>query len=197
MISASTILAALPQTQCQRCGFPDCAAYAQAIAAKEAPINQCPPGGQAGIEKLASLTNLPVHPLNETHGTEGPRHIAYIDENWCIGCTLCIEACPVDAIIGSHKLMHTVIESACTGCELCIPACPVDCIEWENVTGELTGWQAWNPQQAEQAAVRYASRLGRLSLKPKSMEENDRSTLTSRVEQAMAKAQAQITAKPS
>lgn len=149
------IHAALPQTQCTRCGYPDCAAYAQAIAGREADINQCPPGGAEGIARLAAITGRPALPLNPDNGTEGPRHLAVIDENWCIGCTLCLDACPTDAIVGSNKLMHTVIEPYCTGCELCIPVCPVDCISLENVTGGQTGWQAWSPADAAQARNRY------------------------------------------
>lgn len=158
---AERINAALPQTQCTRCGYPDCAAYAQAIANDQAAINQCPPGGAEGITRLAALTGRPVLPLNPDNGTEGPRTVAVIDEAWCIGCTLCLDACPTDAILGSNKLMHTVIEPYCTGCELCIPVCPVDCISLENVTGELTGWQAWSPEQAAEARQRYASHLAR------------------------------------
>jgi electron transport complex protein RnfB len=123
---------ALPQTQCTRCGFPDCASYARAMAEEQTPINQCPPGGQAGIERLAALTGQPVIPLNPEHGQEGPRHVAIIDEAWC------------------------------TGCELCIPVCPVDCIQLENVTGEQTGWAAWSADQAGMARQRYASRQQRL-----------------------------------
>lgn len=153
---------ALPQTQCTRCGYPDCASYAQAMAEGQAPINQCPPGGQAGIERLAAISGQPVLPLNSEHGIEGPRHVAIIDEAWCIGCTLCIKACPTDAILGANKLMHTVIEPWCTGCELCIPVCPVDCIALENVTGTNTGWAAWSAEQADTARERYTSRQQRL-----------------------------------
>ncbi len=152
---AADILAVLPQTQCTRCGYPDCAAYAQAIADGAAPINQCPPGGAQGIARLAAVTGQPVIPLNPQNGMEGPRTIAFIDEAWCIGCTLCIKACPADAIVGTNKLMHTVIEPYCTGCELCIPVCPVDCIVLENVTGESTGWAAWSEPLATQARERY------------------------------------------
>ena len=154
--------AALPQTQCTRCGYPDCAAYARAIAAGEAAINQCPPGGQEGVARLARITGQPALPLNAQHGTEGPRQIAIIDESWCIGCTLCIKACPTDAIVGSNKHMHTVIEPWCTGCELCIPVCPVDCIALENVTGERTGWAAWSQGEADTALSRYEARKVRL-----------------------------------
>ena len=149
------IHAALPQTQCTRCGFPDCAAYAQAIASDSVPINQCPPGGAEGVALLAQITGLPAQPLNPSNGVEGPRAVAIIDEAWCIGCTLCIKACPVDAIMGSNKLMHTVMETYCTGCELCVPVCPVDCISLENVTGQQTGWSAWSSEEAKTALSRY------------------------------------------
>ncbi len=159
---ATEILAALPQTQCTRCGYPDCAAYASAIAHDAIPINQCPPGGDEGVQRLAAITRQAALPLNTANGVEGARGIAVIDENWCIGCTLCIDACPTDAILGSNKLMHTVIEAHCTGCELCIPVCPVDCIAMENVTGDATGWAAWSQAQADQARTRYGIRGERL-----------------------------------
>ncbi len=152
---------ALPQTQCTRCGYPDCRAYAEAMAAGEAPINQCPPGGQEGIERLAALTGQAVQPLNPVHGQEGARGVAVIDEAWCIGCTLCLPACPTDAILGRHKRMHTVIETHCTGCELCLPACPVDCIRMEPVT-QATGWAAWSAAQADQSLARYETHKVRL-----------------------------------
>lgn len=158
---AARIHALLPQTQCTRCGYPDCAAYAEAVAADEAPINHCPPGGRDGIERLAELTGRPALPLDPARGTEGPLTVAVIDENWCIGCTLCIKACPTDAILGANKRMHTVIEPWCTGCELCIPVCPVDCISLEVVSGERTGWDAWTPQQAGTALARYEWRQQR------------------------------------
>ncbi len=147
--------AALPQTQCTRCGYPDCAAYAVAITQGQADINQCPPGGAEGIARLATVIGQPALPLNPANGLETPRSVAVIDEAWCIGCTLCLPVCPTDAILGSNKMMHTVIESHCTGCELCIAVCPVDCISLENVTGELTGWAAWSKAQADQALERY------------------------------------------
>ena len=157
------ILAALPQTQCTRCGYPDCEAYANAIESQEAGINQCPPGGKDGVQRLSTITGLPALPLNPENGFEGSRHIAWIDEQWCIGCTLCISACPTDAILGASKQMHTVIEDACTGCELCLPVCPVDCIHLENVTLGNTGWDAWTQDQADQAKKRYELKKLRLS----------------------------------
>ena len=128
---ADRIDALLPQTQCEQCGYHGCRPYAEAIARGEAEINQCPPGGAAGIAKLAALLQRPLLPLNSAHGIEKPRALARIVEADCIGCTKCIQACPVDAIIGASKLMHTVIADDCTGCELCVPACPVDCIVLE------------------------------------------------------------------
>ena len=154
---ATRVLDALPQTQCARCGYPDCQAYASSIAAGDAEINQCPPGGAEGIVRLAAITGRAILPLNPDNGIEAPRGLAVIDENWCIGCTLCIKACPTDAIIGSNKLMHTVIESYCTGCALCLPVCPVDCIELESDSGDATGWNAWSSGQAQQARLRYAA----------------------------------------
>lgn len=119
----------LPQTQCGQCGFPGCRPYAEAIAAGTAEINQCPPGGIVGIQALADLLGKEVLELNPENGQEKPKAVAVIDEAVCIGCTLCIQACPVDAILGAAKQMHTVIEAECTGCDLCLPPCPVDCIE--------------------------------------------------------------------
>ena len=164
---AARILDALPQTQCTRCGYPDCAAYAQAIAAQQVSINQCPPGGAQGIARLSAITGQTVLPLNPEFGLEGPRSVAFIDEDWCIGCTLCIEACPTDAIYGTNKRMHGVIEEYCTGCELCIPVCPVDCILLEPVhTASAAqslpaGWEAWSDDLAQTARTRYAAAQSR------------------------------------
>ena len=152
---AARIHDALPQTQCTRCGYPDCAGYAQAVAEGAAEINQCPPGGAEGVARLAQLTGQALLPLDAQFGTEGPRAMAVIDEAWCIGCTLCLDACPTDAIVGMNKRMHTVIEAHCTGCELCIPVCPVDCISLEAVTPGRSGWQAWSQAQADAALQRY------------------------------------------
>ena len=154
--------ALLPQTQCRRCGYPDCRSYAQALAAGTAAINQCPPGGEEGVARLAALLGRPALPLNPAHGLEGPMTVAVIDEQWCIGCTLCLKACPTDAIVGAHKRMHTVIEVYCTGCDLCLPVCPVDCIQMVPVDATATGWAAWSPAQAEQARQRYRARQARL-----------------------------------
>jgi len=120
--------AILPQTQCGQCGYPGCKPYAQAIAKGEAEINCCPPGGEEGIRKLADLLGREFKPLSAEHGIEKPKSVAFIDENLCIGCTLCIQACPVDAIVGAAKQMHTIVAGQCTGCELCLAPCPVDCI---------------------------------------------------------------------
>jgi electron transport complex protein RnfB len=152
---ASRIDAALPQTQCTRCGYPDCRAYAEAIAAGQARINRCPPGGAEGVARLARITGQPVEPLDADCGAEAALQLAVIDEAWCIGCTLCIKACPVDCIIGASKRMHTVIDDQCTGCELCVPVCPVDCITLVPVSGHRTGWAAWSADQAKAALERY------------------------------------------
>ena len=126
----------LPQTQCGKCDFSGCKPYANAIVEGKADINQCPPGGKAGILKIAHLLKVDYKPLNESHGVSKPREIAIIEEDKCIGCTLCILACPVDAILGASKSMHTVISEECTGCELCIEPCPVDCIKMETPDSE-------------------------------------------------------------
>ena len=163
MSLSDRLLAALPQTQCTRCGYPDCAQYAQAIAEGSAEINQCPPGGQTGIERLAAITGRPIVTLNPANGMEAPRQVAWIDESWCIGCTLCLPVCPTDASYGSNKHMHSVIEEHCTGCGLCLPVCPVDCIEMEDTSGNLTGWQAWSAKEADHARDRYAAHRTRLA----------------------------------
>jgi electron transport complex protein RnfB len=159
----------LPQTQCTKCSYKGCRPYAEAIASGEANINQCPPGGAEGIRRLSSVTGRPVIPLNPVNGFERPRAVAFIDESLCIGCTLCIQACPVDAIMGAAKQMHTIIPADCTGCDLCVPACPVDCIVMYPVT-ETTGWDAWTQAQADEARDRHDFRLARLI---REREEND------------------------
>ena len=131
--------AILPQTQCEKCGYAGCRPYATAIANGEADINQCPPGGAAGIRQLARLLGREAKPLSAAHGVEKPRTLAVIDENLCIGCTLCIQACPVDAIIGASKQMHTVMPDLCTGCDLCVAPCPVDCIAMVPAADSVAG----------------------------------------------------------
>jgi Na+-translocating ferredoxin:NAD+ oxidoreductase subunit B len=157
---AGQIDALLPQTQCTQCGYSGCLPYARAIAAGEAEINQCPPGGGAGISKLAALLGREAMPLNPANGAEQGRAIALIDEARCIGCTLCIQACPVDAIVGAAKLMHTVIAGLCTGCDLCVPPCPVDCIDML----PLPPAQApWTRAMADAARARFEFRSLRLA----------------------------------
>lgn len=132
--------AILPQTQCGQCGFPGCKPYAQAIANAEADINQCPPGGQEGVAKLAELLGVEAKPLDGEHDAESAEEVAFIVEDWCIGCTRCIKVCPVDAILGTNQKMHTVISAECTGCELCVPACPVDCIVMKPAPQTANEW---------------------------------------------------------
>jgi len=133
--------AVLPQTQCGQCSYPGCRPYATAIAAGEADINRCPPGGEDGIHKLAELLGVDYKPFDEGAAQPKPKSVALINEELCIGCTLCIQACPVDAILGSAKQMHTIIASECTGCELCIAPCPVDCISMVPVGTTLKTWK--------------------------------------------------------
>lgn len=152
----------LPQTQCTKCGYAACRPYAEAVALGTANYNQCPPGGAEGIARLAALLGKPLVPLNPANGVERARPLAVIDENLCIGCTLCMQACPVDAILGAPKQMHTVIEALCTGCDLCVAPCPVDCIAMVPVTGAATGWDAWSETQANAARARHDQRAARL-----------------------------------
>lgn len=155
-IDINAIDALLPQTQCTKCGFPDCLAYATAIKDGQ-PHNQCPPGGDEGIAKLSKLLNREVLPLNPNNGSIAPKLKAIIIEDDCIGCTKCIQACPVDAIFGASKQMHTVIESECTGCDLCVEPCPVDCIELVPVESEIQPDNMTQSQQKTQAD-KYRSR---------------------------------------
>jgi electron transport complex protein RnfB len=143
--------AILPQTQCGQCGYPGCRPYAEAIASGEAEINQCPPGGQAGINALADLLGRDPIPLSTEHGEEKTEAtVVEIDEQVCIGCTLCIQACPVDAILGAPKQMHTIIKSECTGCDLCIEPCPVDCIHVVPVEKHIEEWKWPYPEPLKQ-----------------------------------------------
>ena len=159
-----------PQTQCTKCSYPDCRAYAEAMATGEAPPNRCPPGGVEGIVRLSTILTptfpqdaFELHPTIDSEcGLERPRPVAFIDPKTCIGCTLCIQACPVDAIVGASKQMHVVLRDWCTGCDLCIPPCPVDCITMQDVTDQKTGWDAWSPELADVARARYATRNVRL-----------------------------------
>jgi electron transport complex protein RnfB len=155
----------LPQTQCTKCGYPACRPYAEAIANGDADINQCPPGGAEGIARLAHLLGRQVTPLNPDNGIERERPVAFIEEALCIGCTLCIQACPVDAIIGAAKHMHTILPQLCTGCDLCVAPCPVDCIIMIPLGGPRTGrtgWDAWAQQDADAARARHDWRNTRL-----------------------------------
>ncbi len=154
---ADQIDALLPQTQCGKCGYDGCRPYAEAIARGTAAINRCPPGGKAGIQALAKLLNAPEIPLDPTRGAEAPPTVAVIDEAHCIGCTLCIQACPVDAIVGANKHLHTVLTDACTGCGLCVAPCPVDCITM------VPAGREWTPRLAMAARLRYQRRQHRLA----------------------------------
>lgn len=155
---AERIDALLPQTQCTQCGYAGCRPYAQAIADDLAPINRCPPGGEEGVAALAALLDRPILPLDPACGEPGPLRLARIEERHCIGCTLCIVACPVDAILGANKRMHTVLDDWCTGCGLCVPVCPVDCIVMDPPTG-----RPWTDDDAMHARARHQRRNARLS----------------------------------
>jgi electron transport complex protein RnfB len=144
--------AILPQTQCGQCGYPGCKPYAEAIAKGEAEINCCPPGGDDGVRKLADLLGREFKPLSGEHGIEKPKSVAFIDEQTCIGCTLCIQACPVDAIIGAAKQMHTIVAAQCTGCELCLPPCPVNCITMHPLPETIDTWKWKYPVTSIQPA---------------------------------------------
>lgn len=150
----------LPQTQCGKCGYPGCRPYAEAIANKQADINQCPPGGEAGIRELASLLGIAFKPFG-ADVVLNPPSVAFIDENLCIGCTLCLQACPVDAISGASKLMHTVIAPLCTGCELCVTPCPVDCISMRPLPQAMPSREQQRTA-AKAARERYRFRLARI-----------------------------------
>ena len=183
------INALLPQTQCTKCGFDGCKPYAQALAAGSTDINRCPPGGEAGVEALAKLLDKPNKPIDPTCGEPGPLRVAVIDEQHCIGCTLCIQACPVDAIMGANKQMHTVLADWCTGCDLCLAPCPVDCIDMI----ELPAQETWTPQRAHLAKSRYDARQARMSapppeqLAPMATDQQKQSAVASALAQARAR----------
>lgn len=187
---AEEIDAILPQTQCRQCGFSGCQPYAEAIAEGRTQINQCPPGGEDGIHQLARLLRVEFLPLNTAHGVFKPKEVALIDEQACIGCTLCIQACPVDAIVGAARQMHTVISGECTGCSLCLEPCPVDCIQMvlpkerssSIEIGAHVSWTESNHQDyevekvekkkaADRARARYQLRLQRLEREKQGREE--------------------------
>jgi Na+-translocating ferredoxin:NAD+ oxidoreductase subunit B len=147
----------LPQTQCRRCGYAGCRPYAEAIAAGDADVDRCPPGGSGTLDALARLLGRPAPPLDTSRGVPGPLRVARIDEDACIGCTLCIAACPVDAIIGTRKRMHGVLTSLCSGCELCVVPCPVDCIEM------IPAGRDWTATDATAARERFERRRERLA----------------------------------
>ncbi|OWT53607.1 electron transport complex subunit RsxB [Candidimonas nitroreducens] len=161
--------AILPQTQCTKCGYEGCRPYAEALARGGADINRCPPGGTAGIQALATLLGRPARPLDPECGEHRPLRVAVIDEAHCIGCTLCIQACPVDAIVGAAKLMHTVLADACTGCDLCVPPCPVDCIAM------VPAGHDWTAEHADRAHQHYEKRQARLAA-----QHHENSTLAAR-----------------
>jgi electron transport complex protein RnfB len=156
---ADRIDALLPQTQCTKCGYPGCRPYAEAIATGAAAINRCPPGGDAGVRALAQLLGREYRPLDPACGVESPRRVAVIDEARCIGCTLCIRACPVDAILGAEQQMHTVLTELCSGCDLCVAPCPVDCIAMVPAQAD----DVWDGSRADAARARHRQRAARLA----------------------------------
>jgi len=164
-VSADRIDAWLPQTQCTQCGYPRCRAYAEAVAVGSAGINQCPPGGEVTVAALAELLDTSPEPLDPRFGAHKPRAHAVIEEAVCIGCRKCIDACPVDAILGARKMMHTVIDRECTGCELCLPPCPVDCIVMFPVDSAEAAepWPEYTHAEADRWRARTENRLRRLA----------------------------------
>jgi len=177
---AEQIDACLPQTQCTRCGYSGCKPYAEALAAGEADINQCPPGGTATAVELAALLGRVAKPINPNHGAEGPPRVALIDESLCIGCAKCLPACPVDAIVGARRQLHTVIASQCSGCELCLPPCPVDCITLAplqdvpltlpEIRASAHAYRALYTAHQNRASTRAAERAARLRARTPSPE---------------------------
>ncbi|HET7175291.1 MAG TPA: RnfABCDGE type electron transport complex subunit B [Gammaproteobacteria bacterium] len=198
MATVAQIDALLPQTQCTRCGFPDCHTYAEAIARDEVAIDRCPPGGDETLQALSQLLSRPVTGLDPAVGTFTPDTVACIDEALCIGCTKCIGACPVDAIVGGPKLMHTVIEALCTGCELCLPPCPVDCIRLGPAQGVTEGYEGWQfPKGGGERAEKLRERYGRHQVRDRKTRQEKRTRLDARDARAgdlKAQRQAEIAA---
>ncbi|GMR20815.1 MAG: hypothetical protein BMS9Abin36_1412 [Gammaproteobacteria bacterium] len=186
----------LPQTQCTQCGYPRCRSYAEAIVSGEADINRCPPGNDITIQGLAKLLAREALPLNTECGEHSARGIAVIDETLCIGCTLCIQACPVDAIIGAAKHMHTVLLRDCTGCDLCLPPCPMDCIimrDWQGGIHSDWRWPEYSPEFTGHARQRTEARLRRLLINQASPGQDrvtDRSALQNEIRAAVARVKA-------
>jgi Na+-translocating ferredoxin:NAD+ oxidoreductase subunit B len=187
-VSAEAVEDLLPQTQCRKCGYAGCRPYAVAIAAGTADINRCPPGGDEGVAALAALVRLVPRPLDPACGSAGPPLVAVIDEAQCIGCTLCIRACPVDAIVGAAKLMHTVIRDECTGCELCLPPCPVDCIDLVPVPGPPAADGERRRAAAQRARRRYEARMRRLERRKSGRSALGRPTTEERKQETIARA---------
>jgi electron transport complex protein RnfB len=207
---ADRIDAVLPQTQCERCGYPGCRPYAEALAAGRARLNQCPPGGQDGVRMLADLLGEPEVPLDPLLGTPGVPEVVTIEEEHCIGCTLCIKACPVDAIVGAPKQMHTVLADRCTGCMLCLPPCPVDCIStlpapfrWDTRRAESARgrFEERQKRRAEEARLREAHLLALSGPRPGTLQQNAASHSVERkratIEAALERARLARLARPS
>jgi Na+-translocating ferredoxin:NAD+ oxidoreductase subunit B len=194
-VTADAIDALLPQTQCRRCRYDSCRAYAEAVAAGDAPINRCPPGGDATVAALADLLGRAALAIDESCGVTTPLAIARIDEATCIGCTLCIQACPTDAIVGAAKLMHTVVADRCTGCELCLPPCPVDCIAM------LPAARTWSIADADRARRHFSARNARLATGSRKREQQSAPVDTARqrrraaVDAALARARSRRAAR--
>jgi len=198
----------LPQTQCTRCGYPRCRAYAEAIAAGTADFNQCPPGGDVTIAALARLLGTAPKPLNPAFGPYTPRQRAVIDEPACIGCRKCLDVCPVDAILGARKLMHTVLDAECNGCALCLPACPVDCIALVPVAVPVltdSPWPEYTHAETEHWRLRTEARLARLKKKLKALRairtasapvSDERERMRAEIRAAVARVRARRSARP-
>jgi Na+-translocating ferredoxin:NAD+ oxidoreductase subunit B len=207
-LTPEAIDAWLPQTQCTRCGYPRCRAYAEAIASGAADFNQCPPGGDVTIAALARLLGSAPKPLNPAFGPCTPRQRAVIDEPVCIGCRKCLDVCPVDAILGARKLMHTVLDAECNGCALCLPACPVDCIALVPVSAPARSdspWPEYTRAEVEHWRVRTEARLARLKKRIKAPravrtasapQTNERERMRAEIRAAVARVRAKKSARP-